>query len=121
MDARLKGKNQWISHAGKRILFTDFRGVTLEDYFPLLDEAIELIKKETPNSVYTLSAHSKIHISDELKIKTNEFKKAAEGISKGTATFGLEGIQRIIAQAVKRGIYFAGSMEAALEWLAKQP
>jgi hypothetical protein len=121
MDEKLKNRNKWIDHNGKKILFSDFRDLSVDDYFPVLDEAIELVKKEKPNSIYTISAHSKIHISEKLKSKTEEFKRSALGISKGTAAFGLEGIQKVIVKALKKDVYFAKSMEDALDWFSHQP
>jgi hypothetical protein len=42
------------------------------------------------------------------------------GWGAGAATFGLGGIQKIIAQSVKKDVYFASSLEDALDWIKKQ-
>ena len=44
----------------------------------------------------------------------------AEGYSLISACFGITGIQRIIANAVKRDMYFARDIEDAKNWLVKQ-
>jgi hypothetical protein len=120
MENQTGDRCRWIEHQGIRILFTDFRGLAADDYLPILDQAIGLIVKEAPHSVFTLSAHSRIHINDRLTAKTGDYATAAKGISKGTATFGLEGLQKVIAKSVKKDVFFAPSMEAALEWIREQ-
>ncbi len=120
MSDQNEDRCRWMEYEGARILFTDFRGLKPEGYLPVIDRAIDMIRKEPPLSVFTLSAHSLIHINDKLTVKTEEYKKAAEGISKGTATFGLEGIQKVIAKSVKRDVYFAKTMEEALAWIKER-
>lgn len=120
MDDRIGDRCRWLVRAGAKILFTDFRGLAPEEYLPVLDQAITMVRREAPLSVFTLSAHSHIHINDELTSKTNEYVKAAEGISKGAATFGLEGIQKVIAKSVKKDVYFAKTMEEALAWIKRR-
>jgi len=117
MDSGNEERCRWMEHQNIRILFTDFRGLKPEEYYPVIDKAILMIRNQAPCSVFTLSAHSQIHINEKLKDKTNEYKIAAEGISKGAATFGLAGIQKIIAQSVKKDVYFASSLEEALGWI----
>ena len=109
----------FIEYKGLRILYTDFTGLSAEDYLPVLDRAMELVKLEKEKSIYTLSRHSQIHISEPLKRKTEEFANVARPYSKGTATTGLTGLQRIIAKSIKRDIYFADNLEQAKEYLYK--
>ena len=46
--------------------------------------------------------------------------KSTLGISRARATVGVKGIQKIIARAIKKGMYYAGSVDEAKEWLVNQ-
>lgn len=103
----------------KKILFADFSGLSESDIVELLVIHGRLtIEQGDPIVYHMLNVH-------DTKI-TNKVKQCAKdllseykvfGITVRSAAYGMSALQRIIAKAIKRDMYFAEDKHAALFWL----
>ncbi len=108
-----------IVHKGKDIIILDFSGLKEAEMLALFDPLHELAVKERCTRFL-------IDISDTF---TTEKIKAASIASEAylrervgqprNALVGVRGVQRMLANAIERGQYFASSREDALDHLAK--
>jgi hypothetical protein len=110
-----------VTHKEKAIIVLDLSGLTPEEIIKTFPEFNEFVVKERCNRLL-------IDIHDTF---TTKEVKAAVGQSMGyiqgkvgethQALVGVRGVQRIIANAMAKGQYFASSREDALDHLADIP
>ncbi|MBN2532945.1 MAG: hypothetical protein JXB88_08640 [Spirochaetales bacterium] len=111
---------QWLEHKGKRILYVDYSGLFAgPEYLELIGEMEKEILKymNKPGSIYTITNVAGSHVNDEVKKRFDAMVRNTMGISKARAIVGIMGIQKLIARAIKKDVYFAGSIEEAKDWL----
>jgi hypothetical protein len=81
----------------------------------------EILKyKNQPGVIYTISDITNSHIAADVKTRFDALVKSTDGISRAKATVGVQGIQKIIANAIKKDMHFAASVDDAKEWLVNQ-
>lgn len=109
---------KWIDHKGKRILFIDCAGLSGEAYLKTLDEVEVEYKKLGQNSSLVLIDVTGSSSNNQ----TTERQKKLAGmkVAKHAAVVGVTGVKKVIASAVNRSFYYAGSVNAAKDWLASQ-
>ena len=113
---------QWIDHKGKKILFNNYQGLKGDEYTQIIKES----EKESINSgvktVYVLNDVTDSFMNDDstaaAKHWVEECKK--QGITLVISLVGITGLKRIVAQAVKRDMHFAKSVEDAKDYLASK-
>lgn len=114
---------QWIEHRGQLILYSNYASLGEADYLHAMDETQRhLISRPAGSAVLTVTDVSHGRSSRAIMAKAGEMAAAAKaaGITTIDAVVGVGRLQRPIAQAVRRDIHFAGSLEDAKDWLVRQ-
>ena len=114
---------QWIEHQGQPILYSNYAGLSEADYLQAMDETQrELLSRPAGSRALTVTDISHSHPSRAILAKGNEIAAAARsaGVATTDAVIGVSRWQRPIAQAVRREIHCAGSLDDAKRWLAAQ-
>ena len=111
---------QVITHKGRTILAVDYTGLTPQQIVELMPSVTRTaIDKRIP---LIFSDVTGTYSSPDIKTaaaKSIEDSKAVLG-PMHSAILGIHGIQKIIANAIVKDQFFAGSREEALDYLAKQ-
>jgi hypothetical protein len=76
--------------------------------------------KKQPGVISTISDITNSNVTTAVKKRFEAMVKSTEGISKAKATVGVQGIQKVIANVIKKDLYFAASVDDAKEWIVKQ-
>jgi hypothetical protein len=114
---------QWIEHQGQPILYSNYAGLGEAEYLQAMDETQrQMLSRPAGTRVLTVTDVSHSHSSRAIITKGNEMAAAtrAAGIVTTDAVIGIGRLQRPIAQAVRRDIHFAGSLDDAKNWLVAQ-
>ena len=117
--------SNFIEFKKKRILFMNFADLDLEGVVTEIDAVSEIVAKEPPKSLLVLADLTKSQISKEVAAKWKAFAKHNEPYVKVTALVGVEGIKKVIYQAVlkfsgRKNLILFKSIEEAEEWLVTQ-
>lgn len=118
MSERIK----WIDHKGKKILFNNYQGLKGDEYTQTIKES----EKESLNSgmktVYVLNDVTDSFMNDDSTAAAKQWVNVCKdkGITLVISLVGISGLKRIVAQAVKRDMHFAKSLEDAKDWLASK-
>ncbi len=114
---------QWIEHQGHSILYSNYAGLSEAEYLHAMDETQRhLLSRPAGSTVLTVTDVSHGHSSRAIMAKADKMstETKAAGITTIDAVVGIGRLQRPIAQAVRRDIHFAGSLEDAKRWLTAQ-
>ena len=114
---------QWIEHQGRQILYSNYAGLKEEEYLQAMDETKrQLISQPAGSTVLSVTDVFHSRSSRAIIATGNEMAAAtkAHGITTVEAVVGIGRLQRPIAQAVRRDIHFAASIEDAKTWLVNQ-
>lgn len=114
---------QWIEHRGQPILYSNYAGLDEAAYLAAMDETQrELLGQPAGRVVLTVTDVSHGRSSRAIMAKASELAAAtrAAGITTVDAVVGVGRLQRPIAQAVRRDLHFAASLEDAKDWLVAQ-
>ena len=111
---------------GKSFIYIDLSGVKTNDDF---NERIKLIEpaitKYPENSLYTITNVENIRFDSESKEIVAQYMKRNKPYVKFGAVIGLDGIKKIMINAIfalsgRRNMHFAFTKEKAIEWLLKK-
>lgn len=114
---------QWIQHQGRSILYSNYAGLSEAEYLHAMDETQRhLLGQPAGSTVLTVTDVSHGRSSRAIMAKADAMaaETRAAGITTIDAVVGIGRLQRPIAQAVRREIHFAGSLEDAKRWLTAQ-
>ena len=116
---------QWIQHKGKRILYMDIAVQTTEELIDITERIKPIVEKEPPYSIFCLCSVKGTKFNTEITQILKEFTKHNEPYIKITALIGVEGLKKIIYDAVllftkRKNLILKNSKEEALDWLAEQ-
>ena len=116
---------QWITHKGKRILYTDIASQKTEELLDIVKRLKAEIEKEPLESVVCLCNVKGGKTNTEINNALKEFVKYADPYMKMITVIGLEGLQTIVFNAVlmftrSKKLTIKNSKEEALDWLAEQ-
>lgn len=113
-----------IYHRGRQILFLDFSGCRINEFFKTIEEAKKLIREQPQNSVLTLTDVTAARYNSEVVQALKEFTKGNKPFVRAGAVIGIDGLKRIIYNSV---MYFSGrnltafdDTEKAKDWLVEQ-
>ena len=111
----MHAKLSWIEHANTKILYADWKNLSDDNFVSAVEGIIELYKTSKPHSILVLIDVTNSYANEEVKKKM----KYANQISaaKKIAGIGVTGIKRVIANVVKKDIYFANDMNDAKKYL----
>lgn len=115
MSSRVK----WIDIDGVRCLYEDFSNLKEKEFIAELKEGEKALLAENSKVIYTLTNFSSSFMNNDIKKASDELVEnvTKQGKKLISATFGVSGLQRIIANAVKRDVYFAKSETDAKNWI----
>ena len=113
---------RWIEHQGLKILFEDFSSSSEDEFVKAIQAAERMMLESGDKIIYVLADSTDIRMTDPIKqaAETLVINTKAQGITLQTSMAGLSKLQRIIANAIKRDIYFSKDKEDGKEWLIKQ-
>ena len=114
---------RWITHKGKRILFSDYSGLKGEEYIAAI-EALkqELVRQPAGSIVLTLNDVTGSVASHPVVKKGQELEEAKNqrGVITFAAMVGLTGMKAALIQFVNRDAHVFASHEEAKDWLVAQ-
>ena len=110
---------RWISHKGFDILVLDYSNLLEEKFVELIDKATHFQLENVSGKVLVLCDVSNTRSTPRVQRASRKSNETLikNGIRQKLATIGLNRMQRVIATAIKRDMYFASSEDDALNWL----
>lgn len=112
----------FIKHNGKELLSLDFSNCKPAEVFLVIDEAKQVIRTRPENSVLTLTDVTSMRFDDRVTQQMKEFTVHNKPYVKAAAVVGVEGVKKIILNAVmlfsKRKFHTFDTIESAKNWLA---
>lgn len=110
-----------IEHNGKKIIYANYTGLRGEDFVNVIaQQESESLKSQDKNILHLLNfTDCKMDREAQQRAEAMLHTLSGKGYTVKTACFGITGIQRIIANAVKRDMYFAPNIDDAKDWLTK--
>ena len=110
-----------ISHRGRKIIYGDYSGLRFNDFNDVIGQQEAASLKATDKNILHLLNFTDSKMSANSKDRANAMLKTLidNGYTVKSACFGIGNLQRLIASAVQRNMYFAKSMEDAKDWLVK--
>ena len=111
---------QWIDHNGVRILYNDYKGLSGDEYTETIRASEKCVLESGMNQVCVINDVTDSHMNTESTKAAKEWVKRCKerGINMTIALVGISGIKRVIAQAIKRDMYFAKSLDDAKKYLS---
>ncbi|MGO8714420.1 MAG: hypothetical protein ACLPP9_07570 [Smithella sp.] len=116
---------QWIQHKGKRILYMDIATPSNEELIDITERIKKVIANEPPKSVLCLVNVKGGKFNTEINQTVKEFAKFCDPYVKVSASIGVEGLMKIIHNAIvmftgNKSLVLKNSREEALDWLVEQ-
>jgi hypothetical protein len=115
---------QIVPHKGKQIVYLDFSGCKVADLLPALEEAKRVIAKQPKESGLILTNVTDTEISKDTSALMKDFTTHNKPYVKASAVVGVEGLKKIIYNAVQavsgRHISSFGTIDQARDWLVSQ-
>ena len=116
---------QWIQHKGKRILYMDIASQTTEEFMDIIERIKKIVVNEPPKSILCLINVKGGKFNNEISQAIKEFAQYCEPYVKVSASIGVEGLMKIIHNAVvmftgNKSIVLKKTKEDALDWLVEQ-
>ena len=116
---------QWIQHKGKRILYMDIATSSNEELIDITERIKKVIVNEPPKSVLCLVNVKGGKFNNEISQTIKEFAKFCDPYVKVSASIGVEGLMKIIHNAIvmftgNKSLVLKNSKEEALDWLVEQ-
>lgn len=111
-----------MSHKGHQIIYGDYSGTQGQDFLDVIQaQETQSLMSPTKDLLHLLN-FTDCNMSSQARQRSDQMMAAltSKGYSVKTAAFGATGIQRIIANAVKKDVFFAKTMDEAKEWLVQQ-
>jgi hypothetical protein len=116
---------EWIQYKGKRILYMDIASRTTEEFTDITERIKKIVVNEPPKSIYGLINVKGGKFNNEISNSIKEFAKYCDPYFKVSASIGVEGLMKIIHNAVvmftgNKSIVLKNTKEEALDWLVEQ-
>ncbi|MFC1678447.1 hypothetical protein ACFLZ9_01775 [Patescibacteria group bacterium] len=109
----------WIEHLGKKILMCDYANLSREEHLKALNKHFQEVRNFKGDQLLVLMAFAGNTMNKEATDRAKEIENYIKehSIKHKMSIFGIKGLTRFIAQAIKREINFANSEEEAKNWL----
>ena len=122
MSEQMSDRIKWIEHKGMKILHVDFSNLSGDDFLNAIIEVEKVMLESNVKTIYYASNFTNVTQNNEIKKRADKIivNLTNNGQEVVMTIFGISGLSRIIAKAVKPDIYFARNEEEALEWLVGQ-
>jgi hypothetical protein len=116
---------EWIQHKGKNILYMKIASETTEELKERIENIKPVVAKEPPHSILCIADVTNGKFNPEMTQMLKEFTKHNEPYIKMTALVGVEGLKKIIYNAVltftkRKNLILKDSKQQALDWLSSQ-
>ncbi|PKL91082.1 MAG: hypothetical protein CVV21_09825 [Candidatus Goldiibacteriota bacterium HGW-Goldbacteria-1] len=113
-----------INHKGKKIVHMDFSNSNQEEVMSTMKQAEALIRNQPPESVLGLLDISGSMYNKEIAAAFKDFAAGNKPFIKMTAVVGLEGIKKVLYDAVlmftrRKNLVAMDSLEKAKDFLAE--
>lgn len=110
---------RWIDHKGKKILLLDYSGLLEEKFVEYIRKSVDFQLNEVKDHVLVVCDVTGTRTTPKVAHASREASHTLQkkGIQQKLATIGLNRMQRLIANIIRSDMYFASSMEDALNWL----
>lgn len=110
---------RWVEGNGTEILFCDYRELNGDEHAVAIEEQEEAILSHKADFVRVVIDMYNSHMSDSSmqKAEESQAKIKEQGIQVALSVIGLGRIQRTLAQAFRKDIYFAKDFDDAKQWL----
>ena len=117
----MSSRVRWINVDGVRCLYEDFSNLRENDFVRELQEGEKALLAENSKVIFTLSNFTNSYMNNDVKKQSDQLMEnvSKQGKKLISATFGISGLQRIIANAVKKDVYFAKSEADAKSWIVE--
>ncbi len=116
----LEERVKWIEYEGKKILMVDCRDLKEDDYLNAINKYDEMMYERGKDKILSIMDCTNTVTSDKIRDRGKELEEKNKNLPLFVSVVGMSGIQRIIANAIKRNMFFAGTIEEAKEWLINQ-
>lgn len=117
----MSSRIQVLTHKGKKIIFADSSNLTPQQIVAFLPEITKaVIGHKCPLLLQDVTGTSSDDSVKKAAIESVIECAKALGKEPCSAFIGMRGLQKIIANAAKKGQYFADTKEEALDWLVSQ-
>jgi hypothetical protein len=111
-----------ILYKDKAIVYGDYSGLVGDEIVALIEQQeLESLKLQNKKILHLLNfTDSKMNNSSKERAKEMVATLTSKNYTVKTAAFGVSGLQRLIANAVKGDIYFGKDIDDSKEWLIKE-
>lgn len=118
----MKKRVDVITYKGKSIIYADYSELRGQEFSNVIAQQEAESLKSREKTILHLLNFTNCRMDDNTKERADKMIKtlSEQGYTVKTACFGIRGIQRLIARAVKRNMYFARSLDDAKEWLTTE-
>jgi hypothetical protein len=114
----------FITHKGKKILLTNFSGLTQEQVIEMLQELNGFEKQQAPGSLLCLGDYTDFHFSVKILNAFNADAKECSQYYKASALVGITGLVKVmydtLAKILKQEMKLCSTREEALDWLVSK-
>ena len=107
-----------MTYQGKEIVYVNLAGLDEANQLKALNELDQVFSQK--NNILAVSNIENTTTTPAVKDKAESNYKKHQHKIKAEALIGVSGIKKIIAQGVKKDIYFAKSLDDAKNWLVRQ-
>ncbi|MDY6835548.1 MAG: hypothetical protein SVY53_12185 [Chloroflexota bacterium] len=110
---------KWVESNGTEILFCDYRGLKGDEHAEAIEAQENEILNHKSDFVRVVIDMYDSNMSDSSMQKADESQARIkdQGIQVALSVIGLGRIQRTLAQAFRKDIYFAKDFDDAKQWL----
>jgi hypothetical protein len=118
-EAKMENRISEIQHNGKKIIYGDYSGLKLNDSLEVIGQQENMSLNSTDKNILHLLNFTDSKMNTESKERANAMlaRLNEKGYNVKTACFGIGNLQRIIAGAVQKNMYFAKNIADAKDWL----
>ena len=108
-----------ISHKGKTIIYGDYSGLMLDGFTNVIEQHEAASLKSPSKNLLHLLNFTDCKMNSQSKDQANAMLKRLneKGYTVKSACFGIGTLQRVIAGAVQKEMYFGKNMDDAKDWL----
>ncbi len=115
---------QMVMHKGKKLIYLDFSGCKSAELGPIIEEAKRVIASQPKESALILSNVTDVELNKDSSAVMKDFTTHNKPYVKASAIVGVDGLKKIIYNAVQavsgRHISSFDTLDHARDWLVTQ-
>ena len=117
-----KERIHWLKHNGLDILFNDYKALKNDKITEAIKESEKQALSVSSSKIYVINDVTGSFMNSESTAAAKHWEQAC--ISNGKKMFlalvGVTGIKRVLANVIKKDIYFAKNIDDAKNWLLNE-